>query len=356
MMSLTQKARIAFFTVSVLGLAGVALVAGNVTTPRAVMDELAAKATSGNDGGMVVKGKDGWLFASGELRSLSVGPFWGEAAASVSKAADPAGKDPLPAILDFKAQLDKAGVELLVVPVPAKATIYPEKILDSVPASSDAFPRLDAAQQEFFRILGENGIAVLDLASAFLEHRNDKGGALYCMQDTHWSGRACVLAAGLIAERIKDREWLAALPKRTFDIEEKTVEIVGDLAQMSGEAKPVPEKMPLTFVYERTDAGAAPVAPSDKSPILLLGDSHNLIFHGGDDMLARSAGLPDQLAYALGTPVDLVGVRGSGATPARINLARRRDNLAGKKLVIWCFTVREFTESPQGWRKVPVVR
>jgi len=42
-------------------------------------------------------------------------------------------------------------------------------------------------------------------------------------------------------------------------------------------------------------------------------------------------------------------------TPARINLLRRGDNLAGKKLVIWCFTVREFTEG-QGWKKVPVVR
>jgi alginate O-acetyltransferase complex protein AlgJ len=29
--------------------------------------------------------------------------------------------------------------------------------------------------------------------------------------------------------------------------------------------------------------------------------------------------------------------------------------MAGKKVVVWCFTAREFTES-QGWRKVPVIR
>ena len=56
---------------------------------------------------------------------------------------------------------------------------------------------------------------------------------------------------------------------------------------------------------------------------MLLGDSHNLVFHAGDDMLASGAGLPDQLALELGFPVDLVAVRGSGATPARINLFRR---------------------------------
>jgi alginate O-acetyltransferase complex protein AlgJ len=93
--------------------------------------------------------------------------------------------------------------------------------------------------------------------------------------------------------------------------------------------------------------------------VLLLGDSHNLIFHEGGDMLATGAGLPDQLALELGFPVDLIGVRGSGATPARVNLLRRAranpDYLRKKKLIIWCFSAREFTES-SGWQKVPVVR
>jgi len=51
-------------------------------------------------------------------------------------------------------------------------------------------------------------------------------------------------------------------------------------------------------------------------------------------------------------------VRGSGATPARINLlrqARANPDYLKKKLVIWCFTAREFTES-NGWQKVPIVK
>ncbi len=48
-------------------------------------------------------------------------------------------------------------------------------------------------------------------------------------------------------------------------------------------------------------------------------------------------------------------VRGSGATPSRLNLYRRRDNMKGKRVVVWCLSVREFTEG-QGWRLVPVIR
>ena len=74
-------------------------------------------------------------------------------------------------------------------------------------------------------------------------------------------------------------------------------------------------------------------------------------------MHAQGAGLADQLALELGIAVDLVAVRGSGATAARLNLLRRAQRdpsyWANKRLVIWCFAAREFTES-DGWRIVPI--
>ena len=109
---------------------------------------------------------------------------------------------------------------------------------------------------------------------------------------------------------------------------------------------------PAAFCHRRI---RRPPADWRESPILLLGDSHTLVFHAGEDMHGAGAGLADQLALELGFPVDVIGVRGSGATPARINLMRRQDNLAGKKLVIWCFSAREFTEASGGWRLVPVI-
>ena len=106
-----------------------------------------------------------------------------------------------------------------------------------------------------------------------------------------------------------------------------------------------------------SEEGLQPAAPGEASPVLLLGDSHNLVFHSGGDMHASRAGLADQLAFELGFAVDLAGVRGSGATPARINLFRRAqkdpDYWTKKRIVVWCFSVREFTQS-DGWRIVPI--
>src|ERR1044072_5648327 len=76
-----------------------------------------------------VAGSDGWLFFGGELRLLSLGRFWGNDAAKVSRAHKPELADPVPAILDFQQQLKTRGIDLLVVPVPPKASVYPEKIV-----------------------------------------------------------------------------------------------------------------------------------------------------------------------------------------------------------------------------------
>ena len=101
----------------------------------------------------------------------------------------------------------------------------------------------------------------------------------------------------------------------------------------------------------------SPVTPDPNSPIVLLGDSHNLVFHEGDDMHARGAGLPDQLALELGLPLDVVAVRDSGATPARVTLLHRAQGdptyWNRKCLVIWCFAASELTES-DGWQLVPI--
>ena len=315
---------------------------------------LAAKAVK--DGRSAIAGADGWLFFVAELRALSVGPFWGERAAAVSRASNSRDADPLAAIVDFHDQLKKAGIELLIVPVPAKAAIYPEMISKRIKAPvGGASPHLDPNHEQFYRMLGERGVPVLDLTPVFLKQRQVPGTDLYCKTDTHWSGRAAEVVARAISERVEDRPWLKELPKSRFETESRGIVITGDLARMMDETKPAREALTVTHVGTRRDGQLTPVEPDRDSPVLLMGDSHTLVFHD-PDLYARGAGLPDHLALRFGFPVDLVGIRGSASTTTRIELLRRRDNLKGKKLVVWCFSCREFTESTTGWRKVPVIR
>jgi alginate O-acetyltransferase complex protein AlgJ len=199
---------------------------------------------------------------------------------------------------------------------------------------------------------------VLDLLPVFLKHRHDDEGLVYCQTDTHWSGRGVALAAEAIAEHVRDREWLKRLPRSERATESRRVEITGDLARLAATAdgkSPVREMLTLTFVGSRRDEQFAAVAPDRDSPVLLMGDSHVLVFHD-PRQLAQGAGLPDQLALRLGLAVDLIGVQGSGSAATRIDLARRKDNLRGKKLVIWCFSVRELAKGAARWPKVSVIR
>jgi hypothetical protein len=298
-------------------------------------------------------GADGWLFFGGELRLLSLGRFWGDDAAKVSRAHKPELADPVPAILDFQQQLKARGIELLVVPVPPKAAIYPEKIVPGFDVrTTDPAPAL----HRFYEELRGAGIDVLDLSALFIQNRDNSRGAVFCRTDSHWSGIGCVLAAQAIADKVRSKLPQPATPKE-YASDWKEVQVSGDLDGLVSHEihKPGLEKIAVQSVSEK--GNGAVVEPDANSSLLLLGDSHTLVYH---DFLAERAGLLDQLALQLGFAPDLIGTRGSGATPVRLQLYRRgvkdAGYLAKKKVVVWCFAAREFTEATEGWAKAPVAK
>jgi len=301
----------------------------------------------------VLRGKEDWLFYAPALRSLTAGPFWGEHAASVSRSKNPELADPLPAIVDFNAQLKTAGIRLVLVPVPPKAAVYPDKLLDFDWEGPP--PRIDYYQQQFYELLRAAGVEVLDLTPVLAEARFQADEKQFCQQDTHWSGAAVSETASRMAEMVKGEDWYGQVAKHNYIEDLFNVEIEGDLWRALEDPDLAKEILSLEQIQIANDDARVPVESWRESPVLLLGDSHCLIFSAGDDMLAEGAGLPEHLASAMGFPADVVAVRGSGATPARISLVRRRDNLEGKKIVFWCFTAREFTEADGGWRVLPVI-
>ena len=274
-----------------------------------------------------IEGVEGWRFLPAEIKHLLAG----------DPSEDP--KRPLEAIVDFSEQLKRLGVRLIVVPIPAKATVHPDFLDSRLKEES-----VSAPEAGFYESLRAKGVEVLDLAPEFANARSK--GPVYCARDTHWNGSAITLAAHKLAEMLQ-----GVTPKTlALEVSEEPVEIQGDL----GGDK---ENVVLRFVRPQGQAGR--VEPDRASPILVLGDSHVLVFHDGGDMHATGAGLSDQLAFALGAPVDVLGVRGSGATSARVSLARRArassDYLTGKKVIIWCFGARELTQA-DAWKLVPLMK
>lgn len=344
-----------FYVLAVFALASVAAIALGVPPElmgkqENLIAEFGAKfQTLEKQNAHALSGADGWLFLAADLRFLSVGRFWGGEAQKVSRAQKPEHADPLPAILHFRAQLKQRGIELLLVPVPPKPVIYADKILP------DIDPRLDNPApylHQFYDELRSRGVEVLDLEPLFLEKREDEHGPLFCRTDTHWSGAGCVLAARAIVERIHDT--ISSSGENQYTAEWKPTEIKGDLVGLLPAAipKPAGERIDVRTVVVKSTGKAVQADPS--SPVLLLGDSHTLVYH---EFHAEGAGLIDQLADSFGFAPDLIGTRGSGATAVRTELYRRSRRVPGylekKKIIIWCFAAREFTEADE-WAQLPI--
>lgn len=296
--------------------------------------DLATEATAANRRA-VAGATPGWLFLTSELQHVGTSDFWARPEAT------PQG-DPAATIIAYHQALQALGVTLVVVPVPAKAAIYPDHLAAGQPP--------DAARPSapFFETLAAAGVIALDLEPAFRRERADQ--KVFCEQDSHWSPGACLMTARLISE-------LPAVstlfpPKEIVPRAGEEILITGDL--VAGTAPDAPPQESLTIFK----AAAQPVPPDDSSPILLVGDSHTVVFSEAGGTIRHhttGAGLRDHLQARLGQPLAVVTTAASGGDGARGLLARKAaadpDFWKNRKLVIWCFSAREFTQGR--WRPIP---
>jgi alginate O-acetyltransferase complex protein AlgJ len=288
----------------------------------------------------------GWFFLSAELNHLR---------SDASPATLSGEKNPIPAILAFHQALAAKGIRLYILPVPEKSLIRADQLFPADHTTAAA--GYAQVTDRFIDALKASGVSVIesrDLLSKAAANATPKADPVYCRTDSHFTpATGAILATTIAAQLRKDLPELTGPANSYAPIAgpATTITIQGDLA-------PAGTSESLTFIPVLPLAGSPPPATTDSTkPVLLLGDSHCLIFHSGGDMLAKNGGLPDHLGAALGFMPDVMAVRGSGATSARINLYRkaRKDPsyLAGKKAVVWCFAAREFTQA-DAWKTVPL--
>lgn len=299
---------------------------------------------------LAVQGSDkNWFFLRKELEHLQLGDL---ATADLTKA-NKEGTDPLPVIAKYQAELKALGIELLVVPVPAKAAIYPEKLHDKVDA------RTVPGMAGFYAKLKAAGVNVLDLETVFKEERaKNPARQLYCATDSHWSPHACQLVAQLIADYCKAPP--LSIPAASTDLitlKEEPLEFHGDLLSDAQKATLPKESLPYVRAgVSNKDGTQVTTANSEpSSPVLVIGDSHLQVFRKGGSMLSTLSGLIDHLQVGIACPVEEITMQAGGADGPRVEIARTTsknpDFWKNKKVVIWVFTVREFTQGK--WRVIP---
>jgi alginate O-acetyltransferase complex protein AlgJ len=291
-------------------------------------------------------GRDGWLFYRRDLESLT-GPGFLEPAvlrqrgAGGSELVTPPQPDPVKAIVDFRDQLAKRGIALLVFPAPVKPSICPEDCTSRYAGTSAVIENPSAGR--FRELLAAAGIPVFDPAAALVAAKAE--GPVYLRTDTHWTPQGMELAARGLAAAARDAAPLSAAATDRFKTLDATAESLGDVATMldlpAGQTFFPRESVALRQVLSQDRFWR----PDPRAEVLFLGDSFANIYSLAAMGWGESAGLVEHLSLALGLPVDAICRNDAGSHATREMLARElrsgRDRLAGKKLVIWEFAARE---------------
>ncbi len=339
-------------------------------------------------------GRDDWLFYRPDVRYL-VEPDRPEADGGDSEwvpfSSRGTHRDSVArAIIRFRDQLADRGIKLLVVPIPGKPSVYPDKVTDRKIASPSHFRSPTLALLE---TLKARGVATVDLFALFEQERDKptagtRRPALWLAEDTHWTPYGAQLGAEAVATHLRQLN-LAPAGSQQFRTQAVPVNRWGDILDMMqipglrsafkseridceqvldpnlGPLVPTASDRPGTYRY-----------PGQKAAVLVLGDSFCRIYQypepqslgelavsagaidaKGDTkkrLLPGSAGFVSHLALALKSPVDSIISDGGASTDVRRKLSTNPEILEGKKVVIWEFVERDIALGAEGWQDVPL--
>ena len=310
----------------------------------------------GAAGEQVIVGRDGWLFYRPAVEHvtgpgfLSLRHAWARWNEREPWQKEPY-TDPVPAVLDFAAQLQRRGVRLIVMPTPGKPQIRPDKLSSrfgprAIPLHNPSFARFKAE-------LEAKGVLVFDCAEALADAKRRTGSPQYLETDTHWTPQAVELVAARLEEFIDEHAGLPKAPPTKYARREVRVANHGDLAAMLGLAAGQERYGKQEVVLREVMRSRSYLwRPDRNADVLVLGDSFTNIYSLESMGWGESAGLVEQLSFLMQRPLDRIVRNAGGASATRQmlsrELARGRDRLAGKKLVIWQFAGRELSSG--NWR------
>ena len=359
---------------------------------RPVMQQFLFR-TVKDTGSKAMMGRDGWLFyrpdsryvvepdrLDGHDQETWVQPANGTRQDSVARA-----------IAHFRDQLRERGIELLVMPVPGKPSVYPDMLWRTGSAGGKGAysPTL-----EFIHKLEMQGVKTVDLFTLFsrLREENRSDYFYYLSRDTHWTPVGAKLAAEAAAQKLRALGW-APKPTQEYRASKVWVKRYGDILEMlqyrGKQNSLMGEDVECEQVIDNT-AGLITSSdmerpgtyryPGEQSSVLVLGDSFLRIYQnrepqslgeivnptadpergGGREgktttrLLPGSAGFLSHLAFSLRAPLDFIISDGGASTDVRRSLSTNPEILEGKKVVIWEFVERDIQLGRAGWQDVPL--
>jgi alginate O-acetyltransferase complex protein AlgJ len=309
---------------------------------------LTAKLGVGNEKAYL--GQPGWLFYRPDVEYLTSDGFLKP---SVLKARTHGAKeiqpDPVKAIVDFNRQLAARDIKLVVMPMPTKPMIHPEMLVGS---RAENAVLQNPSFEAFKSALAKEGVALYDPTPDLLARKS--GGKQYLETDTHWTPEAMSAVAGKVADYV---ESYCNLPKSTsvaYALKQVPVSALGDIAEMLKLPKDQRIFLPQSVTTEQVVLpDGTPFSPQKDGDVLVMGDSFTNIFSLSGMNWGSASGFAEHLAYRLQRPVDKIAINAGGSFASRQELARemrREDRLAGKRVVVYEFSMRDLAQGD--WKMI----
>jgi alginate O-acetyltransferase complex protein AlgJ len=273
----------------------------------------------------VVVGSQGWLFTNEEFKEI--------------KAADIA--DAVQNISEVRSRLTAMGIALLVLPLPAKADIYGEKLPKRM--QSDAMAK---AYEAFLVALQKSEINAVDIKSHFMAYKD--AADIFLKSDTHWSPNGAELASEATKNAI-DKMGLALAQGQIETMPQKPVEVWGDLTKFitlpdyAADIGLQPEKVALFRTQLQANESALDVFGTEtSSPVMLVGTSYSA---------NENWSFVDYMRQSLGVDVVNVAKAGFGPGVPMMDLLKSDTLTQTKpKIVVWEFPVR-YLGSENLWKR-----
>ncbi len=307
-------------------------------------------------------GRDGWLFYRPGVDYIT-GPgfldpdFLAKRAALGNEYFRAPKPDPRPAILGFHQHLAERGIRLVLMPTPVKPMLEAEHFTSRYADQNTVLQNVSFEQ--FRNELQNKGVLVFDPAPALLKHKHKTGHPQFLETDTHWTPAAMEFVAEQLAAFLKKHVEFAPHPAAGYRKRSLKVSNLGDIAVMM-KLPPDQTLYPRQSVeiHQIQEPDGTLWEPDPSADVLLLGDSFTNVFSLAGLNWGEAAGLAEQLSYLLQRPVDRIAQNDAGASATRqalaLELARGQDRLAGKRVVVWQFAIRELAVGD--WRPIPLRR
>jgi hypothetical protein len=291
----------------------------------------------------VVFGRNGWLHYIDGVEYVTGPGFLTPQHLEAARANGLEG-DPRPAILQLHRELQAMGVDLIVLPVPDKATIVPGTLARDLEGT---FGLQNRSWETFVAELRRSGVHLLD-ATRPMADAEARGETQFMRADTHWTPAGVDVTAravaGMLAGELGMTPGVELRYRRSDNrVERETADLPELLNLPPSQLRRLGHES--IVLHQVIDASGRLWEATPGSEILLLGDSFTEAWSSSSS--SQASGLAEQISYYMQKPLERRASHRYNLFDVRATLGTSRAEVqraaSGRRVVIWEFAARKLS-------------